>query len=196
MVIVKGVNRFYGRSETGNYILTQVEVARLYERRGVGEASVLPLLEEAIKEAPVPDNERFAHLHIVARPVLAADALLDRALSSGKNHKELLTEVLDQISSSGIYKDGYVPDIGHPIQVGFVGQKAIMGNVTTVLKKIWAFIFNSTLTGARTSLAVARQKRTMKGSRRLFSQASSLEARQNSWRSSENCMVEQTTSEW
>jgi hypothetical protein len=114
MVIVKGVNRFYGRSETGNYILTQAEVARLYERRGVSEASVLPLLEEAIKEAPVPDNERFAHLHIVARPVLGEDALLDRALSSGKNHKELLTEVLDQISSSGIYKDGYIPDIGHP----------------------------------------------------------------------------------
>lgn len=114
MVIVKGVNRFYGRSETGNYVLTQVEVARLYERRGVSEASVLPLLEEAIKEAPVPDNERFAHLHIVVRPVLAEDALLDRALSSGKNHKELLSKVLDQISSSGIYKDGYVPDIGHP----------------------------------------------------------------------------------
>ena len=114
MVIVKGEKRFYGRGDTGNFILSQAEVARLYERRRVSEASILPLLEQAIKEAPVPDNERFAHLHIVARPVLADDTLLDRALSSGKNHKELLTQVIDQISSSGIYKDGYVPDIGHP----------------------------------------------------------------------------------
>jgi hypothetical protein len=114
MVIVKGESRFYGRSQTGNYVLTQADVGRLYERRRVSEASVLPLLEEAIKEAPVPDNERFAHLHIVARPVLADDTVLDRALSAGQNHKVLLTEVLDQIGSSGIYKDGYVPDIGHP----------------------------------------------------------------------------------
>lgn len=114
MVIVKGESRYYGRAETGNYVLNQSEVARLYERRRVTEASILPLLDEAIKQAPVADNDKFAHLHIVARPVLADDTILDRCLPSGKNHKELLTGVLDQISSSGIYKDGYVPDIGHP----------------------------------------------------------------------------------
>lgn len=114
MVIVKGESRYYGRAETGNYILNQSEIGRLYERRGVTEASILPLLEEAIAQAPVPHNQKFAHLHIVARPVLADDTLLDRCLPSGKNHRELLTEVLDQISSSRIYRDGYVPDIGYP----------------------------------------------------------------------------------
>jgi Putative DNA-binding domain len=114
MVIVKGESRYYGRAETGNYVLNQSEIARLYERRSVAEASILPLLEEAIEGAPVPDNDKFAHLHLVARPVLADDSLLDRCLPSGKNHKELLTEVLDQVSSSGIFRDGYVPDIGYP----------------------------------------------------------------------------------
>jgi hypothetical protein len=114
MVVVKGESRFYGRSETGNYVLTQVEVARLYERRRIGEASILPLLEDAIKEAPVSDNEQFAHLHIVAKPVLTDDKFLDRVISAGKNHKELLTEVIEQITRSGIFRNGYVPDIGYP----------------------------------------------------------------------------------
>jgi hypothetical protein len=114
MVIVKGEKRFYGRGDTGNYVLSQAEVARLYERRRVTEASIRPLLEAVIGEAPVADNERFAHLHIVAKPVLSDDNLLDDALSAGQNHKVLLNEVLNQVGSSGIYKDGYVPDIGPP----------------------------------------------------------------------------------
>ncbi|HXI26738.1 MAG TPA: ATP-binding protein [Pyrinomonadaceae bacterium] len=114
MVIVKGESRYYGRAATGNCVLNQANVAQLFERRRVAEQSIVPQLEQAIKEAPLPDNDKFAHLHIVARPALADDTLLDRCVLSGRNHKELLTEVLDQVSRSGIYRDGYVPDIGYP----------------------------------------------------------------------------------
>ncbi|HXD33247.1 MAG TPA: hypothetical protein VN643_19150, partial [Pyrinomonadaceae bacterium] len=114
MVIVKSEKRFYGRGETGNYVLSQAEVERLYDRRRRTETSIVPLLEDAIQQAPVADNERFAHLHIVARPVHADDALLDDALAPGQNHKDLLTNVLDQVESSGICRNGYVPDIGYP----------------------------------------------------------------------------------
>lgn len=128
MVIVGGERRFYGRGETGNYVLSQAEVARLYERRRLTETSILPFLEEAIRLAPVKDNERFSHLHIVARPVHADDTLLNDALSDGQSHKELLTNVLDKVASSGIYKNGYVPDIGHPGGGWIRRPEGYMGN--------------------------------------------------------------------
>jgi predicted HTH transcriptional regulator len=90
MVIVKGERRFYGRGETGNYILGQTEVGRLYERRRLAESNILPELEKGIEEAPLADNDEFAHLHIVARPVFLDDTILTKALSSGQSHKELL----------------------------------------------------------------------------------------------------------
>jgi hypothetical protein len=114
MVIVKGESRFYGRGETGNYILSQAAVARLYERRRLTEISILPLLEDAIQHAPVADNELFAHLHMVARPVHATDTLLNDAVATDQSHKQLLTDVIYKVEGSGVYKNGYVPDIGHP----------------------------------------------------------------------------------
>lgn len=114
MVVVKGERRFYGRGETGNYVLSQVEVARLYERRRLVEANILPLLEEVVQQAPLPDNERFAHLHIVASPVLRDDTILDKALSPGQNHQELLRSSVEKVLSSNVYKDSYMPDFGHP----------------------------------------------------------------------------------
>ena len=50
MVIVKGERRYYGRGETGNYVLSEPEVARLYERREITKTSILPLLERITKQ--------------------------------------------------------------------------------------------------------------------------------------------------
>src|SRR5438552_238241 len=46
MVVAKGERRFYGRGETGNYVLSQSEIARLYERRTTSGSDMLPLLDE------------------------------------------------------------------------------------------------------------------------------------------------------
>ena len=114
MVIVKGERRFYGRGETGNYILSQTEVGRLYERRRLVESNILPELEKAIEEAPLADNEEFAHLHIVARPVFPDDTILTKALSSGQSHKELLRVLVQSAADTSVYEDQYSPDFQQP----------------------------------------------------------------------------------
>jgi hypothetical protein len=114
MVIVKGERRFYGRGETGNYILSQTEVGRLYERRRLAESNILPELEKAIEEAPLADNEEFAHLHIVARPVFPDDTILTKALSSGQSHKELLRVLVQSAADTSVYEDRYSPDFQQP----------------------------------------------------------------------------------
>jgi hypothetical protein len=79
MVTVSGDNRYYGRSATGNALLTDGEVARLYERRQRWEIDREELLSEAIARAPIPPDEGYAYLHLVARPTIPDENMLDRA---------------------------------------------------------------------------------------------------------------------
>jgi len=59
MVTVGKDNRYYGRSATGNKLLTEGEVARLYERRQRWEVDRAAMLDEAIESAPIPAHEGF-----------------------------------------------------------------------------------------------------------------------------------------
>ncbi len=79
MVTVDAENRYYGRSATGNVRLTEGEVARLYERRGRWEVDRAALLKEAINKAPIEAREDFGYLHLVARPVVLDEGVLERA---------------------------------------------------------------------------------------------------------------------
>jgi Putative DNA-binding domain len=115
MVIVKGERRFYGRGETGNYILSQGEVARLYERRQLVSSSISPLLEQAIATSPIPANERFAHLHIVATPLLRDDSLLAKAQKPGQSTSEMLTELVVLVRGDNtLSPSSYSPDFNPP----------------------------------------------------------------------------------
>jgi hypothetical protein len=110
MVIVKGERRFYGRGETGNYVLSQTEVARLYERRRIAETSILPILEENIQQSPITKHNGFAHLHVVIKPVLQDDNILDKALLPEQNHIQLLNTSVIKIIESDIFPKSYEPD--------------------------------------------------------------------------------------
>jgi hypothetical protein len=114
MVVVKGERRFYGRGETGNYILSQTEVGRLYERRRLVDSNILPELEKAIEGASLADNDEFAHLHIVARPVFLDDTILTKALSPGQSHQELLRLLVQGAADTSVYRDQYSPDFQQP----------------------------------------------------------------------------------
>jgi hypothetical protein len=104
MVTVGEEDRYYGRSATGNVRLTEGEVARLYERRGRWEVDRDALLEEAIGRAPLDPREDFAYLHLVARPVVSDEGVLDRA--RGETH-------LGQFLNSLIY-DALRPEVFKP----------------------------------------------------------------------------------
>jgi hypothetical protein len=114
MVVVRGERRFYGRGETGNYVLSQVEVARLYERRRAAESDILPGLEKLILSAPLKTGGQFAHLHLVAKPVLHNDNILDRALLTEGTHSSLLRLLMEKMLNAGLFRNSYIPDLGHP----------------------------------------------------------------------------------
>ena len=105
MVIVKGERRFYGRGETGNYILSQAEVARLYERRQqAANSGIREILEGFVSAPPIPTSENFAHLHIVAKPLLSDDSLLQKTLKPGQTAQVLLSDLVREVrDDSTIY---------------------------------------------------------------------------------------------
>lgn len=110
MVVVKNEKRFYGRGETGNYILSEKEVARLYERRVTSESNIMSILEEFISQCPIELDSNFAHLHLVARPVLSHEELLTKVITKEHEIPNLLNELLNEVVKSGIFEDQYVPN--------------------------------------------------------------------------------------
>jgi hypothetical protein len=127
MVIVKGERRFYGRGETGNYTLSQIEIARLYERRQQSESNLKPLLDQAIAQSPVPEDEAFSHLHIVGVPILRDDSLLTNALAAGETPRALLGELIGHVLNSVSMGGSYIPDFSQSTNwsrdaEGFLGR--------------------------------------------------------------------------
>lgn len=82
MVTVDRDRRYYGRGATGNERLNE-EVARLYERRRSWEVDREALLLEEVARAPLEPHDDFAYLHLVARPVVPDETLLDRTKEDG-----------------------------------------------------------------------------------------------------------------
>lgn len=98
MVVVKGDRRFYGRGETGNYVLSEAEVARLYERRKLTADSLLPVLDEFIQKSPLKEHSDFAILFLVARPVLPDPQLLAKATENFFGSSETKFKIVDLLS--------------------------------------------------------------------------------------------------
>lgn len=79
MVVVGGENRYYGRSATGNRILSEGDVARLYERRSTWEINREELLAQVIAHAPLPRRADRGYVHAYTRPVAPSQDMLERA---------------------------------------------------------------------------------------------------------------------
>jgi hypothetical protein len=111
MVIVGGKEyRYYGRGATGNVLLTEGEVARLYERWQRWEVDRGAALDEAIASAPIPPHEDFAYLHLVARPVVPNGDLFDKA-SNGQPGMQFLGGLISAASSAVAFPTRYSPDL-------------------------------------------------------------------------------------
>jgi hypothetical protein len=67
-VVVSNIMRFYGRGATGNRILTEGEIAALYERRERWAIDLDQHLEAVVQDALFADHEAVAYLHAFARP--------------------------------------------------------------------------------------------------------------------------------
>lgn len=80
MVETKGEFRFYGRVPGGNAVLTEAQIALLYERRREVERLAERALDEAIAEAPLSAMPATrGDLHLVVHPLLSDRGLRGRA---------------------------------------------------------------------------------------------------------------------
>jgi hypothetical protein len=127
MVVVKGDHRYYGRSATGNVILPEGEVARLYARRQQMEIDLTRLLDSEIQSSPYEPNENFAFLFLVARPVFAREGFFDSAIHDRNNLQTILSNFVLEVSSGAIFPHLYEPDFYPPpfwkqLPEGLLGQ--------------------------------------------------------------------------
>jgi hypothetical protein len=108
-VIVKGTHqhRFYGRGPTGNRVLSEGDIARLYERRQHSEVDREQILREIVSVAPeqAPSASR-AHMHAFARPVFPDQDVWRRARLDAGNHGVIaaLTEAATRTAAPGGYE--------------------------------------------------------------------------------------------
>lgn len=114
MVVVKGDHRFYGRTATGNVLLTEGEVARLYARRQQIEMDFGKLLDSEIQSSPYEPNENFAYLFLIARPVFAREGFFDSAFYDGNILQTILNNLVQEVSSGTIFPHNYDPDFYPP----------------------------------------------------------------------------------
>ncbi len=114
MVTVGEDYHYYGRSATGNVRLTEGQVARLYERRRRWEIDRQALLDEAIDRAPIEPRDGFSYLHLVSRPVVPDESLLDRA-KGDQNVAQFLNTLFSAAMSDEVfsrsYGKSYAPDL-------------------------------------------------------------------------------------
>lgn len=119
MVTASGENRYYGRGATGNVQLSEVAVARLYERRQQQaevnrstppEISLNAMLDDAVTSAPVEPNEDYAFLHLVARPVIPDEDLVKKARGEQRS-EQFLNSLFSTAASAEVYSIPYSPDL-------------------------------------------------------------------------------------
>lgn len=114
MVVVKGENRFYGRTATGNIPLSEGEVARLYARRQQSEVNREELLIAEISNSPLDPDENYAYLFLFARPVFHKEGLLDCIFNSETDIQNDLNELVRQVCSENVFPRIYQPDFNPP----------------------------------------------------------------------------------
>jgi len=98
--------RFYGRGAKGNRILSEGEVARLYERRERWQVDRATVLRDVVANAPVPPVEGKGYIHAFARPVALDPAILERAFHAiGSQHQvhQWLLQVIHPTKLGGAY---------------------------------------------------------------------------------------------
>lgn len=119
-VTVGGDRRFYGRSSKGNRILTEQEVALLYDRRRQWETTATDRLHTVVREAPFGPAETLGFVHAFAAPVAASDQFWANATDSVGGPSELKS-LLKSKAEVIRTRSGYTPsfsDGGRWLRIG------------------------------------------------------------------------------
>jgi hypothetical protein len=108
MVTIEGDNRYYGRGATGNRILPEGDVARLYERRERWEVNREEWLAEILRDFPFEYDqpmEVVGPMVVAARPVVGSTDVLRRAAGDGEIDQLVRRQLPQHALASDIYPD-------------------------------------------------------------------------------------------
>lgn len=115
MVCLDGENRFYGRGATGNRILTEGDVARLYVRRGSTQRDLTAWLGEVRDDMPFSFSDEVEDLGpvvVACRPVVGPQELLVAAAGEKPVDQYLRSDVLGFAMEAEMYRDQGTPGLG------------------------------------------------------------------------------------
>lgn len=111
MVTTKGHNLYYGRGETGNRVLAEGDVSRLYDRRARFEVDRGVLLQSEIGGSPLAPNPELGYLHMFVRPAAPDERLLARAVPAlgpaGSDVQQALAALHHEASQSDVLPPKY-----------------------------------------------------------------------------------------
>jgi hypothetical protein len=118
MLTIDGDNRYWGRGLAGNRILTEREVARLYDRRGEWEADRGAALEATIAEYPFEFDPGTCGVALTTVIPVAPGRELLRIAAGDSPIAELLTrEMTDYARSRDPYPDQGTSGLGEAFRV-------------------------------------------------------------------------------
>jgi hypothetical protein len=111
MVTVNGDHRYYGRDAKGNRILTEGDVARLYERRQRWEVDREQVLRDVVDHAPVAPQTGRGYVHAYTRPAAPNQGILERALETINEETVPLVEWFLKIAGSTVLYGEFAPSL-------------------------------------------------------------------------------------
>lgn len=114
MVTLDGDNRYYGRGATGNRILTEGEVARLYERRERWDTDRDALLDRVVDDFPfqfTDPHHRIGPMVALTKPVVATPDLVRRASGDVPVDQFLQREIPSTAASNDPYPGHGTPGL-------------------------------------------------------------------------------------
>ena len=115
MLILRGDNRYWGRGATGNRLLSEGEVARLYARRDRWEMDRRELMQQALDARPFPAGDH-GDICLVARPVAGTNDVLSAAATPG-TIDDLMGALRQVAAANDPYPDQGDVSIGQAFQL-------------------------------------------------------------------------------
>jgi hypothetical protein len=123
-VSVKGEYRYYGRGATGNRLLGEGEVARLYAQRQQRELDLTARLREVHATTPwSTDDPDEGHVYAFAQPAVLDQGLWDRAVKQAGS-VDLLQSQLREAARAAAGPSGSGPSFGGSVYWHALGADA------------------------------------------------------------------------
>jgi len=104
--------RYRGRGATGNRVLDEGEVARLYRRRDEWDIDIAELLEKEVRNSGYSPTRQLVYLHAVARPIAPHEQMLETATGNERTDM-MLSSLANLAAAQTVFPQGVMsPDLG------------------------------------------------------------------------------------